>query len=76
MKVAETAKPKKNLDKEARMNINQKILESSAKEYVLGKRCSNHENVGKYLGYGQDADGDVCILMEYIDGLSLKDFVF
>jgi len=54
--------------------MGREILETMSKEYTLGSR-SKHDNVVAYHGLGQDDEGDICIVMEYMDGGTFKDLI-
>ena len=44
------------------------------REYDNCKK-SEHPNVAKVYGYGQDSVGDICMVMEYHSGGTFKDFI-
>lgn len=60
-----TAKEITNQD--LRSTANQRLLEDMKREYRLGTRAK-HPNIVKNYGYGQDQDGDLCLVMELQEG--------
>jgi serine/threonine protein kinase len=62
-------------DDEKREANNLKIFEALKFEYAIGSHVCEHDNIAKYHGFGQDQDGDVCIVMELLEGGSLRDLI-
>jgi serine/threonine protein kinase len=58
----------------ARQVENQRLLDNMAVEYDLGLR-SKHKNVAQYYGMGQDHDGDICLVMELLEGGDYRDLI-
>lgn len=43
-------------------------------EYDRGN-LAKHPNVAKNFGYGQDQDGDICLVMELLEGGDFRDLI-
>jgi len=66
-------KTEPNDDKRKANNL--KIFRDIRFEYAIGSHVCEHDNIAKYHGFGQDQDGDVCIVMELLEGGSLRDLI-
>jgi len=74
IKVTEVPTHKQEPNEDKRKAAGQRALQEVAKEFTLGNRCQ-HKNIAEYYGYGVDTDGDIGLVMEYLDGEDFGTFM-